>query len=146
MNGIVGYFDGSWNQKKGIGMGCVVEDDCGKTVTTLSMAIDRRSEIASANVAEYMALILLMRHIIEVLKSNSLPIMIYGDSQLIINQVLGEYKVRKPHLRVLRDKVLELMDEFKDIKIKYIPRKYNKADPYSKIGGLYEGTENIHGV
>jgi len=54
---------------------------------------------------------------------------IIGDSQLIIKQVTGVFKVSKPDLRQHRDKVRELLEQFKEYTIKWVPRRENsRAD------------------
>lgn len=52
-----------------------------------------------------------------------------GDSELVVNQVRGEYGVSEAELRPLRDRAQELADEFEEFEIQYIPREENwKAD------------------
>src|SRR5207237_9588804 len=54
--------------------------------------------LRSNNIAEYMALILLLEHIHQIAR-RTLPegYMICGDSQLVIRQMRGEYRVKPPH-------------------------------------------------
>ncbi|XP_078153726.1 uncharacterized protein LOC144548890, partial [Carex rostrata] len=59
---------------------------------------------------------------------------IFGDSQLIINQVLGDYKVLKPELMKYHNRVIELMQEIPDITYGKITRASNgKADALARI-------------
>lgn len=51
---------------------------------------------------------------------------IYTDSALVVNQILGKYKVRSLHLLPLRDHARSLSSK-KHIPIKWIPREENKA-------------------
>jgi ribonuclease HI len=49
-----------------------------------------------------------------------------GDSQLVVNQVCGEWSVNEPGLRSLRDRIQELADEFDTFEIHHMPREENK--------------------
>jgi ribonuclease HI len=50
-----------------------------------------------------------------------------GDSELIVKQVRGEYKVKKADLRPLRDAVRERLREFDDWSIRHVRREQNEA-------------------
>jgi Reverse transcriptase-like len=64
--------------------------------------------------------------------NNNQKIIIRGDSQLVINQIKGKYKVRAVKIIALYQKVKSLLSKFKDIKIEWIPRDKNKeADKLS---------------
>jgi hypothetical protein len=52
-------------------------------------------------------------------------IYIYGDSELIINQVKGSYQAKHPRLRSYRNLVLDLLENFKEYHFSVIPRKKN---------------------
>ena len=49
----------------------------------------------------------------------------YVDSKLICEQVRGNYKVNKPHLRLLFDEVLHLSKQFEKFKIVSVLRHLN---------------------
>jgi ribonuclease HI len=50
------------------------------------------------------------------------------DSELIVNQLLGKYKVRNPYLMELFLKVQKLQERFKKISYEHVRRE----DPYQK--------------
>lgn len=52
---------------------------------------------------------------------------IYGDSQVVINQVLGASSAKGKE-KTLRDTARNLMDLIPNFTIKHIDRKFNKAD------------------
>jgi ribonuclease HI len=84
----------------------------------------------SNNIAEYYALIKLLEKIIELGIRGDIEI--YGDSQLIINQVNGVYRVRSKKLKSLYEKTLELLSMLRNVRISWIPREMNKeADKLS---------------
>ena len=60
-------------------------------------------------------------------KTNDVFLEIYGDSQLIVRQVTGEWECKKPELRVLRSKARNLLNDFTKWHIEWVPRKNNKA-------------------
>lgn len=84
---------------------------------------NRTCGIGSSNVSEYRALIAGLQGS---LKAGVDVIHVIGDSQLIIKQVIGAYKAKKPELIKHRDFVLELLKQFEDFTIKWVPRQQNK--------------------
>ena len=93
--------------------------------------------VRSNNVAEYQALILLLKHLREVQRTRRAhpPYLVCGDSQLIIRQVRGEYRVTKPHLKALHAEALKLAEGL-DVEFQWTPRERNPA------GLLLEGHTN----
>lgn len=51
----------------------------------------------------------------------------YMDSQLVVRQVQGQYKVKNSDLQVLHKAVVGLVSEFDSFQISYIPRELNKT-------------------
>ncbi len=49
------------------------------------------------------------------------------DSQLIVRQVQGQYRVKHPDLKILHRSVLELVAQIEDFRISHIPRELNKT-------------------
>ncbi len=89
-------------------------------------AIDRKKFLGKTtnNVAEYAALILGLT----TLKERNLfqPLKIYSDSQLMVCQLNGTYKIRKAHLRKLAGKVSALLKLFPSYEIIHVPRELNR--------------------
>jgi len=81
------------------------------------------------NIAEYTAVI----RALEFAKSErETEVEIRSDSQLIVRQLSGHYKVKSPHLKELKRKIDSLSQGMK-IKYKWIPREENSvADGLSK--------------
>ena len=85
---------------------------------------------ATNNEAEYKAIILGMEKALEL---NIQDIEIEGDSNLVVNQVLGNWKVKEPKIVPLVSQARNLYYKFKTKKIRHIPREENKdADALSK--------------
>jgi ribonuclease HI len=75
------------------------------------------------NVAEYEALIEGLKKSLEL---GVQSINIKSDSEVIVRQLNGIYKVKMPHLKVLFEIAKELLKKFKQVKIDHIPREQNK--------------------
>ncbi len=121
---LVAYVDGASSGNPGnIGIGVVLKKD-GETIKELSKPMGKGTN----NVAEYLA-------VIEALKLakrlGEKKIKIYSDSQLVVNQILGKFKIRQSHLRELYNKVKEIGVDFE---IEYIRREKNVADRLAKKG------------
>ncbi|XP_019167861.1 PREDICTED: uncharacterized protein LOC109163566 [Ipomoea nil] len=112
------YFDGA-SHREGAGAGVVfVTPEC--EVLPYSFTL---TEQCSNNVAEYQALILGLEIAANM---KQLRINIYGDSTLIINQVLGLYEVKKAELVPYNNYAKILMQWLGDVTIEHVPRKENK--------------------
>jgi ribonuclease HI len=95
------------------------------------LAAEPFADNASNNVAEYTGIIKALDWLLEY-NYNDQKIIIRGDSQLVINQIKGKYKVRAVKIIPLYQKVKSIISKFKDIKIEWIPRDKNKeADKLS---------------
>jgi ribonuclease HI len=82
------------------------------------------------NEAEYSGLILGLRKALEL---GIQEIDVEGDSNLVINQVQGLWKVKVPHLVPLQSKAKKLLWKFKKWTVNHIPRDENAdADRLSK--------------
>ncbi|XP_019181979.1 PREDICTED: uncharacterized protein LOC109177133 [Ipomoea nil] len=112
------YFDGA-SHREGAGAGVVFVTPEGE-VLPYSFTL---TEQCSNNVAEYQALILGLEIAADM---KQLRINIYGDSKLIINQVLGLYEVKKAELVPYNNYAKILMQWLGDVTIEHIPRKENK--------------------
>ena len=78
---------------------------------------------ATNNVAEYRA-VLLGIELARELGADEIELV--GDSQLIVRQVQGEYKVKQEHLRPLRDEVMRALDGFGSWSIRHVKRGENE--------------------
>ena len=80
--------------------------------------------------AEYQAVILGLELAAE-LKPRRLTIR--SDSELMVRQLAGQYRVKAPHLKPLYNQVLRLLEPFESVEIEHIPRTQNtEADKLSK--------------
>ena len=89
--------------------------------------IEERSEaigVATNNVAEYRALLLAIERARAL---GAAEIELIGDSELIVRQVRGEYKVKDPGLRPLHAAAREALGEFRRWSVRNVPRAANAA-------------------
>lgn len=87
---------------------------------------------ATNNEAEYNALI---RGLQIAEEMNVSQISIFADSQLVVNQINGEFRVKHENMIPLHALALELLDHFNSWSVSYIPREDNTvADKLSKAG------------
>ena len=86
----------------------------------------------SNNVAEYAALKAALTVLINNNKQND-AIEIYGDSQLVIKQMKGEWRIKKGAYTPYAHECRKLLTQFKNISFNWIPREKNEiADELSK--------------
>jgi ribonuclease HI len=115
---IVFYTDGSGARPDGMGSAIAwVREDCGEEHFELVDGLTN-------NQAEYRAII----SALESCPSGSL-VKIASDSQLVICQIRGEYRVYDPDLADLRNSVNDaVLDRDLNAKFTWIPRSHNRAD------------------
>ena len=57
------------------------------------------------------------------------------DSQLVVNQILGEYEAREPSMQKYLAKIKSLIAHFEDSEVERFPKSQNKqADALFKLG------------
>ena len=84
------------------------------------------------NEAEYLSLIKGIEQIIDLKVSN---VDIYADSELVVKQVLGLYKVKNERMKILHNVVLEKLKLVDHWNLIHIQRGKNiRADELSKLG------------
>ncbi|KAL0298854.1 UNVERIFIED_CONTAM: hypothetical protein Sradi_6545200 [Sesamum radiatum] len=96
-------------------------------------------ENCSNNLAEYQALILGLEIAVD---AKQLPLKVYGDSQLVVNQLLGLYEVKKSELLRYHNYVKRLMGWLGDVELEHLSRKDNKqADALAKLASTLSMTD-----
>ena len=99
-------------------VGVVVRDESGDVLEELG----KRIGSATNNVAEYRALLLGIERARE-LGASELELI--GDSELIVRQVKGEYKVKDAALRELHSEVMRALATFEGWSIRHVRREGN---------------------
>lgn len=86
---------------------------------------------ATNNVAEYLAAHLVLMRLAEIGYSG--PVVLRGDSQLVIRQFNGEWAVNKPNLAKLCNGLRDRARAFSSFKAEWVPRDQNEeADAASR--------------
>ncbi|XP_060200724.1 uncharacterized protein LOC132628991 [Lycium barbarum] len=112
------YFDGA-AQLDEAGAGVVFVTPQGE-VLPYSFTL---TQCCSNNVAEYQALILGHEMAVDM---KQLQLQVFGDSQLVINQLLGSYEVKKPELLPYYSYAQKLIGWLGDVTLQYVLRRENK--------------------
>ena len=88
--------------------------------------------IKTNNEAEYLAVI---KGLELCLKNNIFIISIFADSELVVKQINGDYKVKNERMATLHKKTHELLSKFNSWRISHVFRyKNTEADDLSKQG------------
>ena len=101
-------------------IGATIKDERGKMLATISQRIG----ITTNNVAEYKALIAALK---QALKMKGTQVEIRADSELMIRQLNGRYKIKSEGLKPLYLEVVKLLAQFETVSLKHIPREQNAA-------------------
>ena len=126
---IVAYIDGGARGNPGpAGYGVRIQSADGAILDELHGALG----IATNNVAEYNGLLAALRWAVE---HNASRVHIRADSELLVKQMRGEYKVKNPGLQPLYVRARLLVAELDDVKFEHVRREFNKeADRLSNLG------------
>lgn len=129
------YFDGCCEPKNpggNGGAGVIIKKD-GVTIEQLANYCGNGQNMTN-NVAEYQALIDGLKYLSNQNLFNE-EIKVFGDSQLVIEQMSGRWKIKKGIYEPKAIEAAKLKIKFKNIKFEWIPREQNiECDCLSKIG------------
>jgi ribonuclease HI len=110
------------------GIGVVLKDASGKVIGEIAQGIGR----ATNNVAEYKALIAGLELALE---RGVTDIEIFCDSELVVSQIRGEWKIKNNALQRLAVDANRLMNKFASAAIAHVPREKNAdADKLANQG------------
>jgi ribonuclease HI len=101
------------------GIGVVIQDQNGKSISTISRSVGR----VTNNQAEYMAVIAGLEKAISLGYDE---VEMHADSELVVRQINGRYKVKNANLKQLYQKVVELTGKLDSFTITHVPRNLNK--------------------
>jgi len=117
---LVIHVDGASRGNPGqAGCGIFIQDKDGRVVKR----VRKKLGLATNNVAEYTALVTALEQA-ALLGASSVTI--FADSELMVKQIKGQYKVKNEGLRPLYSKAISLIDEFEKFRITHILRARNK--------------------
>jgi len=114
------YTDGGSRGNPGpSGVGVVILDENKKKVKEFFKYIGE----ATNNIAEYSALIYGLE---EAAALSAGEVLVHMDSELLVKQLSGEYKVKNADLKPLFEKALGILKQFNSFEVKHIERSKNK--------------------
>lgn len=126
---LVMHTDGASRGNPGdAGIGVLIEDTQGGVLVEIREHIGQTTN----NVAEYSALI---RALEEGLRLGGTEAEVYCDSELMVKQLKGEYRVKNEGLLPLFRQVIQLKNQYRRFTINHVPREENKrADQLANLG------------
>ncbi len=107
------------------GAGAIAQDARGKTLATVSAFLGLRTN----NFAEYEAIILICEKLLKELpvkKVHQVVLAIHMDSELVVKQMQGVYRVKNPTLRTQHARLTKLIASFGGASFTHVPRAKNK--------------------
>jgi ribonuclease HI len=110
------------------GGGAVIADENGRVIKELSRYLGRTTN----NVAEYAALLMGLEALLELGQKH---ILVQSDSELMVRQLNGEYRVKDEKLKALFEQAVGLLRQFDSYRILHVRRDMNKlADRLANRG------------
>ena len=106
---LVACIDGGARGNPGpAGYGVVIEDEVGRPVAELSEYLGRQTN----NYAEYSGLLAALSYAI---KHGFKALKVVSDSELMVKQINGQYKVNSPTLKELNTQAMKLIDQLDNL-------------------------------
>jgi ribonuclease HI len=102
------------------GYGVAIQDASGHSVAELSEYLGHHTN----NYAEYQGLLAALRYAAE---NQIKALKVVSDSELMVRQIKGIYKVRHPELRKLYDQAQQLMRKLEYFEIRHALREHNQT-------------------
>ena len=120
------YFDGAaWQDSAGAGVVLISPE---KHILPYLFVL---TQSCSNNIVEYQALILGLQMAVQI---GITDLDVYSDSQLVINQLLEEYGIKKKDLIPYDTQALQILGKLDTVKLQHIPRSANKmADALANL-------------
>lgn len=119
-NYLVAHVDGGSRGNPGpAGYGVVIEDAAGRRIAELSQYLGHRTN----NYAEYMGLLAALQYAQE---HGPAALKVVSDSELLVRQINGRYKVRHPILLNLYQQAKVLIRKLEWFKIRHVRREENQ--------------------
>jgi ribonuclease HI len=116
---LVAHTDGGARGNPGpAGYGVVIHDSGGNKIATLSQYLGEQTN----NFAEYQALIAALEYAVD---HGPKALRVFSDSELMVRQIKGVYKVKEPTLRDLHARAKELIAQLDWFDIEHVLRGRN---------------------
>jgi phosphoribosylglycinamide formyltransferase-1 len=117
---VIAYTDGASRGNPGpAAAGFILTDARGVQLQAKAFFLGRNTN----NVAEYTGIVKALEAAI---KTGAERIIVFSDSQLLVRQINGEYKVKSEQIRPLFQQAVELLGRFGNWKVQFVSREKNK--------------------
>jgi ribonuclease HI len=116
------YADGGSRGNPGPSAIGVVVLDASTTPPTPVASVSERIGVTTNNVAEYQALIAGLEKAKEL---GARRVSVRADSKLVIEQVVGRWRVKQAHLQPLHRQARALLESFDEVDLAHVPRGQN---------------------
>jgi ribonuclease HI len=125
---VIVYADGAARGNPGpAAIGATVKDEDGRIVARISQRIGTTTN----NQAEYRAIIAALE---KAIRLGAKRVVVKSDSELVVKQINGKYRVKKATLKPLYQRVKQLQGLLEGFTIAHIPRQQNiEADNLANI-------------
>jgi ribonuclease HI len=115
------YTDGAARGNPGpAAIGVILKDETGQVVASISRCLGATTN----NQAEYRAL---MAGLEKAAALGARNVVVKSDSELLVKQIKGQYRVKNAALRPLYEEVIRLKGSLESFSITHIPREQNAA-------------------
>jgi ribonuclease HI len=116
---VIIYADGVSRGNPGpAAIGATLKDETGRLLASISQAISKTTN----NQAEYRALITALKRATQL---GATEAGIYLDSELVVKQLTGSYRVKNAALKPLYDEARRLLSKLSGFTITHVPRRHN---------------------
>ena len=125
---VVIFTDGASQGNPGLAaIGAIIKDEQGRVITSISQGIGRTTN----NQAEYKAIIAALENAVSLGASQ---VDMCSDSELVVRQINGRYRVKNADLKPLYQKVKQLQSQLEGFTITHISRQQNtEADSLANV-------------
>ncbi|HBY96647.1 MAG TPA: ribonuclease H [Chloroflexi bacterium] len=106
--------------RRGAGLAAVIRDEEGRIRHLLKEWL--RGPVTNVE-AEYGALLLALRALVPMAPCE---VVIRSDSQVMVNQIVGRYRVGSAGLRPLHQEACALIQGFPRVEVEFVPREQNR--------------------
>jgi ribonuclease HI len=123
---IIIYTDGGSRGNPGpAALGVVIKDTKGQTIKSYGEALGKTTN----NEAEYEAVVFALKKMKALMgkkKTKNLIVEVFMDSELIVNQLNGKYKIEEDRLIIPFIKIWNLKMDFNFVSFHHVPREQNR--------------------
>jgi ribonuclease HI len=134
---LIAYTDGGARGNPGpAGYGVLIQDESGKKIAELSQYLGHQTN----NFAEYQGLIAALEYALE---HSDKALKVISDSELLVRQIKGIYKVKSPTLRDLHARARQLIAQLDWFSIGHALREHNRDADRLANEAMDKGTNRV---